>query len=80
MEQHICEQRKRFKRRERRQGKLAMAILLALVASFVSAQYIWLGEQGMASANRIAVIAASISGACVVVGWALYRLVFKQDT
>lgn len=80
MESHIREQRERFKRRERRQSRLALAILLASVAMFLAAQYLWMGEQGMASAPTIAIIAASVVGACVIVGWALYRLLFKQDT
>lgn len=80
MKSHIRERRERFKRRERRQSWPAMAILLVLVVMFLAAQYLWMGEQGMASAPRIAIIAASVASACAIVGWALYRLVFKQDT
>lgn len=80
MESHIREQRERFKRGERRKSRMAMAIVFASAAVFLTAQYIWMGEQGMASATRIGIIAASIVGACAIVGWALYRLVFKQDT
>lgn len=80
MEPHIREQRERFKRRERRQGRMAMAILFTCLVVFLSAQYIWLGEHGMAGATRIGFIAASVVSACAIVGWALYRLVFKHDT
>lgn len=79
MQPHIREQRERVKRRERRRSRLVMAVLLAFVALFLAAQYIWMGKHGMGSAARIAIIAASTVSACTIVGWVLYRRVFKQD-
>lgn len=79
MEPQVREQRERFKRRERRRSRLVMGVLFALVVLFLTAQYIWLGKHNVGSAVRIAIIAASTVSACTIVGWVLYRRVFKKD-